>query len=468
MTFSETTLRATFNDATATRPAAIESSAKAIAIHMAMLETYTASLVESTEKPSSPEARELLERIDPQIREELSRCSPLVRFLYILQRFRWTAPEPVNATPLSFLSNEDIRYLTRFSPEALKKVRRLLGIPDSISTRSSIRLTGDEALFIFLTRMAHLWQLETLQLFFGYTKKVMVEATEWVMWFVHRHWDFLLDDFCSVNHEEYLSRDRLALFARKVHETGAPLPACWGFIGCTTRPTGRPKKAQSESYNGVKRINSLKYSAVKSPDGLIYHLHGPVESKRADDWLLVRSNLKERIKMHSPGFYIYGDSAYSNHLSGALIVPFDDVPLSDRQQVFNQRMADAHEASADGFEDVVRLWRGLEALPTQYMSTYNLGVQYRVAVLLTNIHICVYGSETSSYFECCPPNIEQYLKKPEVEEEAYVRERPVAGARGLSVAEPESDEDSEEELEDSEEELEDSEEEFEDEETSLQ
>jgi hypothetical protein len=395
------------------------------------------------------EARELLESIEPQTREELCKHSNFFICLYLISRFRLAVgPWPKDPVPLSSLTDEDFFAFTRFRPCDLKKVQQLLGIPESISTRSSIRLAGDEALFIFLTQMAHPWRLETLQRFFGYTKKTMVEATDWVMWFIYKYWDFLLDDFCSVNHDELLSRDRLALFARKIYETGAPTPACWGFIGCTTRPTGRPKKVQRESYNGDKHIRSLKYSAVKSPDGLIYHLYGPAKSTRDDDWLLVRSDLKERIGMHAPGFYLWGDSAYSNQFCGKLIVPFDDVPLSDKQREFNDRMAVAHEASADGFKDVVQRWMSLDKVPTQYMSNYSLAVQYRVAVLLTNINICIYGSETSSYFDCCPPSIEQYLKKPEVEEEFYVRERLVIGARGLSSAEPEWDEDIEAEDDD--------------------
>jgi hypothetical protein len=38
-----------------------------------------------------------------------------------------------------------------------------------------------------------------------------------------------------------------------------------------------------------------------------------------------------------------------------------------------------------------------------------IGEYYFVSVLLANIHTCSYGSQTSSYFECSPPTVREYL-----------------------------------------------------------
>jgi hypothetical protein len=37
-------------------------------------------------------------------------------------------------------------------------------------------------------------------------------------------------------------------------------------------------------------------------------------------------------------------------------------------------------------------------------------MQYRVAVLLRNIRICLYGSEMIMYFNCVPHRLHEYLK----------------------------------------------------------
>ena len=40
---------------------------------------------------------------------------------------------------------------------------------------------------------------------------------------------------------------------------------------------------------------------------------------------------------------------------------------------------------------------------------------YIVAILLKNIHNCIYGSTISEYFDCKPPTISEYMRCPERE-----------------------------------------------------
>ena len=75
-------------------------------------------------------------------------------------------------------------------------------------------------------------------------------------------------------------------------------------------------------------------------------------------------------------------------------------------------MSSCREAVELGFTDVLRLWTSLDFKGTQWVFTSPIGFQYRLAVILTNIYICLYGSETSFYFNCSPPTLSQYLVSP--------------------------------------------------------
>ena len=77
-------------------------------------------------------------------------------------------------------------------------------------------------------------------------------------------------------------------------------------------------------------------------------------------------------------------------------------------------MSSCREAVEWGFADILRLWSALDFSYNQRIYGSPIGLQYRVATILTNIHICLYGCQTSFYFNCCPPSIENYLKKPNV------------------------------------------------------
>ena len=226
-----------------------------------------------------------------------------------------------------------------------------------------------------------------------------------MMEFLFKHWDFLRQDFSSGQ----LTPNQLSLFAREISEHGGPLEHCVGFIDCTIRGICRPSQWQQIAYNGHKKYHALKYSAIKFPDGLIYHLFGPYEGRRNHNALLVESKLLECYHTHAPNYYLYGDSAYP--LSSSLLSPFSKLRLTSEEKAWNKVMSTRRESVEWGFGDILRLWRTLDYRPDKNIFSSSIGIQYRVSVLLTNIHICLYSSETSVFINCAPPVLAKYLEK---------------------------------------------------------
>lgn len=75
---------------------------------------------------------------------------------------------------------------------------------------------------------------------------------------------------------DILSPAMLQEYAAVIHEKGAPLDNCFGFIDGTVRPISRPGQHQRVVYNGHKRVHSLKFQSVALPNGLIGNMYGPV------------------------------------------------------------------------------------------------------------------------------------------------------------------------------------------------
>ena len=224
---------------------------------------------------------QLLKTIDEETRENLKSCSPEVIFLYLIECYDWELPASLahRQHSLSTLNDHDIVHLTRFTLSDLKRVTKLLAIPTVFSTPSGCRLAGEEAIFLLLCRLAWPTRLQTLAIFFQYCPSTISEATNWILAHIHKSWDFLLHDFNSRLASEHLSPLRLELFASKIYAQGAPLPACWGSIDCTIWEICCPTRWQKECYNGYKHMHAVKYSAVKAPDGIIYHLWGPLKDE---------------------------------------------------------------------------------------------------------------------------------------------------------------------------------------------
>ena len=68
----------------------------------------------------------------------------------------------------------------------------------------------------------------------------------------------------------------LQTYADRIHQMGAPLQNCFGFIDGTVRPICRPGAMQRVLYNGHKRLHSIKFQSTVIPNGLIANMFGPL------------------------------------------------------------------------------------------------------------------------------------------------------------------------------------------------
>ena len=135
----------------------------------------------------------------------------------------------------------------------------------------------------------------------------------------------------------------LQLYADAIHNKGAALDNCWGFIHGTVRPIYQPKENQRMVYNGHKRVHALRLQSIFTPNGIIANLFGPVEGRRHDSGMLAMSGLlpQHQNMSFSPAdqaMCIYGDPAYLHRIH--LQCPFAcRQELTPAQEAFNQSMS---------------------------------------------------------------------------------------------------------------------------------
>lgn len=127
--------------------------------------------------------------------------------------------------------------------------------------------------------------------------------------------------------QPFLSPDQLHNYAQAVHQRGAPLQNCFGFIDGTVRKIARPKYHQRVMYNGHKRVHAIKFQSIVLLNGLIGNLSGPYEGKRHDCTMLQESrvlpNLRQVAFHNGVPLCLYGDPAYplAVHLQGPFREP---------------------------------------------------------------------------------------------------------------------------------------------------
>lgn len=113
-----------------------------------------------------------------------------------------------------------------------------------------------------------------------------------------------------------LMQESASIYAESIIRKGGMLTTCVGFIDATkiriARPSGHVH--QRTVYSGHKRIHCLSYQTVTTPDGLIFHLYGPVEGRQPDVFLYPSSGLDETVRngliVNGIQYCIYGDQDY--------------------------------------------------------------------------------------------------------------------------------------------------------------
>ncbi|EGZ07741.1 hypothetical protein PHYSODRAFT_528012 [Phytophthora sojae] len=139
---------------------------------------------------------------------------------------------------------------------------------------------------------------------------------------------------------DYVS-SRLHEFSQAIYDQGAELDRIWGFVDGTVRGICRPGGAREQQcvYSGHKRKHALKFQTVATPDGMIFHLHGPAEGRRHDILLLRESGLEERVRRDGrfQDYFVYGDQAYGR--TDVFVSPFKGSSLTPAQAAINASMS---------------------------------------------------------------------------------------------------------------------------------
>ncbi|KAA8914807.1 hypothetical protein FN846DRAFT_756144, partial [Sphaerosporella brunnea] len=132
---------------------------------------------------------------------------------------------------------------------------------------------------MLLVRLAHPKRLADLHLEFGWRPELVSRIAKEVIE-KHGHLVNFLPNILRVTPNQ--TSEGLNEFVR--YAKGVPLKNCWSFVE-TIRPIAQPTKRQRTTFNGHKRVHTLKCHAVVTPDGIVAHLFGPVERRRHDKYL---------------------------------------------------------------------------------------------------------------------------------------------------------------------------------------
>lgn len=306
---------------------------------------------------------------------------------------------------LNAFSSVQSLSMFRFLPADVGRLANLLHV-DVVFGEPSYRVTPVECLCIVLRRLASPARWSDLEEIFGRSVPALCTIFYATVEVILSQWGALLSDW----HGTFM-RERAPLYASRIEQSGAFLDRCVGFIDGTALFIPRPGAGlQRACYSGHKRRHAIKFQSVLTPDGLIFHLYGPVEGRRHDMTLYHESGLDailaNELVIDGVQFHIYGDAAY--FLRPWLQTAFQGI-LTAQEAAFNDSMKVPRTAVEWGFKDVKQTCTTLDYPRKLKIRESPVGQLYNVGVLFWNFRCCLYGGATSTFFTCPPPTLGEYL-----------------------------------------------------------
>jgi hypothetical protein len=201
----------------------------------------------------------------------------------------------------------------------------------------------------------------------------------------------------------------------------------FGFIDnkcvSTCRPGGGPASdgvgaarndplLQRAFYNGWKHHHGLKWQTVDLPNGMNYHVWGPVSLRHNDLYTYGLSDINNIIANSQAGnalqYRIYGDSAYAvlieSHMSYAM-------PNAHGADAFtNVCLSSCRETIEWNYGDLARLWKIVDWHHGLKLRLNNVHDIVNVAFIMRNAYVAMNGCQTSDFFDCLPPTFEEWLQ----------------------------------------------------------
>ena len=310
---------------------------------------------------------------------------------------------------LDELTDDECWSEFRFNRRDIYKLQEVFNIPEEIVTYNRLSVDGIEALCIFLKRFAYPCRYSDMVPRFARPVPQYSIVSCLIMNRIYLNFRHLLE---SLN-QPLLTPVCLERFCQAVHDKGAALENCWGFIDGTVRPICRPGQNQRVLYNGHKKVHALKFQSLVTPNGLIANIFGPIEGKRHDSGMLAESNLLQQLQQRSFDtngrvLCIYGDPAYPLRVN--LQAPFRNPVLTQQQKDFNKSMSQVRVSVEWIFGDIVNWFAFMDFKKNLKVALSAVGKMYIVCALLSNARTWMYGNTTANFFHLEPPDIHDYFQ----------------------------------------------------------
>ena len=137
-----------------------------------------------------------------------------------------------------------------------------------------------------------------------------------------------------------------------------------------------------------------------------------LEGKMHDAGMLMESNLLHQLELSafsSTGepLCLYGDPAYP--LGVHLQAPFRGAVITPQMQLFNSSMSAVRTSVEWLFGDIINYFKFLDFKKNLKIGLSAIGKMYVSCAIFRNALTCLYGNQTSNFFNLNSPTLQEYF-----------------------------------------------------------
>jgi hypothetical protein len=205
--------------------------------------------------------------------------------------------------------------------------------------------------------------------------------------------------------------------------------SAFGFVDDTViriaRPGGGPADEgvdadrwntliQMAFYSGYKKCHGIKFQTLELPNGMCAHLFGPMSFRRNDVEVLDESDMNEQLAELSRDldpdgkqYKVYCDGIFSIE-SHMLSKHVGETTREERyENGIMTKIRIANEWAYGITESLFAMLKWWLAMKVRLNGEQ--GYYYITATILRNAHCCLEGNQITRYFQCRPPELEDYF-----------------------------------------------------------
>ena len=105
---------------------------------------------------------------------------------------------------------------------------------------------------------------------------------------------------------------------------------------------------------------------------------------------------------------VYGDPAYPLRIH--LQAPYRQGCLTQQMEDYNKALSAVRVSVELLFRDIINSFKFLDYKKNLKIGLSSVGKMYIVCALLRNAVTCLYGNQTSEFFDLEPPTLEEYFQ----------------------------------------------------------